>query len=453
MSVPPDAVDPRAASADASEQSEPVIGEVVGDRYRIVSLLARGGMARVYTGHDMRLDRDVAIKVLAAPYAGNADFAARFLAEARAVAALSHPNLVHVYDSGASGPLRYIVMELLVDYRSLRTVIAERDRLPPVEATAIARDVLAGLGAVHEHGLVHCDVKAGNIMVGPGPTKLIDFGIARAPHVASAERTSLGSLHAMAPEQLRGDQLTPSSDLFAVGAVLYVALTGRVPYPGDDAEAVVASQEAGRPPAPSSVVGGIVPRLDGVVLQALDADPARRFESAAAMSHALEVAAAAPVVTRVSDETTRVVAVAPAPLQADLPPPSPAPLRAGVSARRHPARRSNAPILALLLLATVAVAAVAVLLTRDSSHPGSGGNDAGSVATPTLAAGMVRVPDTIGLSEADAEAKARAAGLNWTIRWKKSKTHEPGVYDQEPRPGEVVKAGDRFTMFAYRPTD
>lgn len=442
MSVPPDAVDPRAASADASDRSEPAIGQVVGDRYRIVSLLARGGMARVYRGHDVRLDRDVAVKVLAAPYAGNGDFAARFLAEARAVAALSHPNLVHVYDSGASGPLRYIVMELLVGYRSLRTVLGERDRLPLAEAAAIALDVLAGLAAVHEHGLVHCDVKAGNIMVGPGPTKLIDFGIARAPHVASSERSSLGSLHAMAPEQLRGDELTPSSDLFAVGAVLYVALTGRVPYPGDDPEAVVASQEAGLPPAPSSLVDGVAPRVDAVILQALDAEPRRRFTSAAAMSHALEVATASPAAPRGADDTTRVVAVSPAPQSAEA------------RIRSRPPPKSRAPILALLLFATLAVAAVALLLTRDSSHPGaSPGHDAGSVATPTLAAGMVRVPDTIGLSEADAEAKARAAGLDWTIRWKKTKEHESGVYDQEPAPGAVVRAGSRFTMFAYRPAD
>ena len=440
--MPPDAVDPRAASADASDPSEPAIGQVVGDRYRIVSLLARGGMARVYRGHDVRLDRDVAVKVLAAPYAGNADFAARFLAEARAVAALSHPNLVHVYDSGASGPLRYIVMELLVGYRALRAVLAERERLPPAEATAIALDVLAGLAAVHEHGLVHCDVKAGNIMVGPGPTKLIDFGIARAPHVASAERSSLGSLHAMAPEQLRGDELTPSSDLFAVGAVLYVALTGRVPYPGDDAEAVVASQEAGRPPAPSSLVDGVAPRVDAVILQALDSEPTRRFASAAAMSHALEVATASPVVARRAEDTTRVVALAATPRRVEA------------LARSRRAARSRAPILALLLFATLAVAAVAVLLTRDSSVPGAPrGNDAGSVATPTLADGMVRVPDTIGLSEADAEAKARVAGLNWTIRWKKTKEHPSGVYDQEPAPEAVVKAGSRFTMFAYRPAD
>ncbi|HEX5397207.1 MAG TPA: protein kinase [Candidatus Limnocylindria bacterium] len=449
--MPPDASHPRAESADASERSDPAIGQVVGDRYRIVSLVARGGMARVYQGHDRRLDRDVAVKVLAAPYAGNADFAARFLAEARAVAALSHPNLVHVYDSGISGALSFIVMELLVDYRSLRAILAERQRLPADEATALAAEVLAGLRAAHEHGLVHCDVKAGNIMIGPGPTKLIDFGIARAPHVVSAETTSLGSLHAMAPEQLRGDELTPSSDLFAVGAVLYVALTGRVPYPGDDPEAVVASQEMGRPPAPSTLVDGIAPRLDAVVLQALDADPARRFESAAAMSRALDVASAPAAVARGSDETTRVVAVASPPPHADLG--ARPPREAGVPARRRPVRRSTAPILAVLLLATLAVAAIAILLTRDSSVPGAGGNDAGSVATPTLGAGMVRVPDTIGLSETDAEAKARAAGLNWTIRWKESATHEPGIYDQEPQPGEVVKTGDRFTMFAYRPSD
>jgi serine/threonine-protein kinase len=431
--------DPGTGRDETRDASQPVIGQIVGGRYRIDALIARGGMARVYRSRDLRLDRDVAVKILAAPYADTPAFAERFLAEARAVAGVSQPNLVHVYDSGSSDGLRYIVMELLDGYRSLRSVLAERERLPPAEVIGIVRQLLAGLAVVHEHGLVHCDVKPGNVMAGREPVKLIDFGIARAPHVVSAERTSLGSLHAMAPEQLRGEQLTPASDLFAVGAVLYVALTGRVPYPGDEPQQVLDSAEAGRPVSPSALVDGVPPALDAVVLQALDPLPARRFESAAAMSRALQVAAGA--LDRTADDTTQMVAAAPAPAA-----PRPAAVR-----RPSPARNSTAPILMILVLATLAVAGVAWLLTRGSSvAPGA---STPPVATQTLPPGRVRVPNTVGLTEAEGEAQARRAGLNWTIRWQQTNAHRPGIYDQEPAAGEVVSSGSRFTMFAYRPAD
>lgn len=433
----------------ARDATEPVVGRVVGERYRIDAMLARGGMARVYRGHDLRLDRDVAIKVLAAPYAHTPAFADRFLEEARAVAGLSDPNLVHVYDSGASDGLRYIVMELLDGYRSLRSVLAERGRLPPGEAIPIVRELLAGLSVVHAHGLVHCDVKPGNVMVGREPVKLIDFGIARAPHIASAERTSLGSLHAMPPEQLRGEELSPASDLFAVGAVLYVALTGRVPYPGDDPAEVLAAQEAGRPVPPSMLVPGIPAALDGVALQALEPLPARRFESAAAMARALEVADHGLASRR--DETTQLVALPPA---AQAPQPAAARAATGRVSRRRPGpQRSNAPILLVLVLAMLALAGVGWLLTRGSFPGFAPAASERPAATQTLPPGTVRVPDTIGLSEADAEAKARAAGLDWTIRWQESADHQPGIYDQEPAAGGIVRAGSRFTMYAYRPVD
>ena len=272
-------------------------------------------------------------------------------------------------------------------------------------------------------------------MVGPGATKLIDFGIARAPHVASAERTSLGSLHAMAPEQLRGDQLTPSSDLFAVGAVLYVALTGRVPYPGDDAEAVVASQEAGRPPAPSSLVDGIVPRLDGVVLQALDADPARRFESADAMVARPGGRRPRPRSHRGFRRDDPGRPWSPAPRQAIPPAPSPD-RRAGPSAGRHPARRSRAHP-GLLLLATLAVAAPfcsAPGAAATSPAPGGGTPDQRQPRRRSLAAGKWRVPDTIGLSEADAEAKARDAGLTGPSVEEVERAQQPGSTTRSPAP-------------------
>jgi serine/threonine-protein kinase len=252
-----------------NDPADELVGRVLGARYRVDALIARGGMARVYRAHDTRLDRDVAVKVLSRPYADSPDFTRRFLGEARTAASLSHANLVHVYDSGATDGLHYMVMELLERYRSLRAVLAERGRLPLGEAVRLAREVLAGLEVVHAHGLVHADVKAGNVMIGPGPTKLIDFGIARGPRSVSDDGTSLGSLHAMSPEQLRGDALTPASDVFAVGVVVYQALTGRVPYPGEDPTEVAGEQQARRVPPPSSLAPGIGERLDRVVLQAL----------------------------------------------------------------------------------------------------------------------------------------------------------------------------------------
>lgn len=451
-SPPPDGPDGR--SSTAAEGTD-LIGRVLGERYRIDALVARGGMARVFRARDLRLDRDVALKILSNPYAESADFTRRFLGEARTAASLSHPNLVHVYDSGASDGLHYMVMELLVGYRSLQAGIAERGTLPAAEAVGVAREVLAGLDVVHEHGLVHADVKAANVMVGPGPSKLIDFGIARGPRVVTDDGTSLGSLHAMSPEQLRGDDLGPESDLFAVGVVLYQALTGAVPYPGDDPNEVAKRQAAGAPPPPSSIAMRVSDRLDQVVLQALNPERALRFNTAPAMSHALEIALAdavdlPPVVRR--DETTRVVRVRR----------KPARLRAwrgqpGGQGSGRPGRRA-APWLALAVLAAIVVTVAFVVNAGDAlpSVPGSRASASqtpSAAATPSLAPGKVRVPDTIGMSEQQAEAAARASGLRWEIRWQEAAGQTPGIYDQEPEAGSVVDRGSRFTMYAYRQPD
>lgn len=445
MSVPPHSADlgPSGGLPMASDPApDPLLGQVLGGRYRIAGLLARGGMAHVYRARDARLDRDVALKVLSRAYADSADFGSRFRAEARAAASLSHLNLVHVYDSGAEGELRYIVMELLEGYRSLRTEIAERERLASAEAVDIAGEVLAGLQVVHAHGLLHCDVKAANVMVGSGPTKLIDFGIARAPHAVTQDGTSLGSLHAMAPEQLRGEELTAATDLFAVGAVLYVALTGRVPFAGEDPAQVAAAQESGHPTPPSELVAGIDPRLDQVVLQALETEPALRFHSASEMSRALDVASGDPQPgAPPADETTQLVRLARRPRGRHV---------------GRPRRQWAVPVLAVAVLAAGVVLGIGLGLNGGLGRSTRGGvpraADASSAQpTPSLAPGKVRVPKTIGLSEKQGEALGRAAGLEWTIRWQESAEQSPGIYDQQPSTGTIVDTGSRFTMFAYRP--
>ena len=256
-----------------------LVGSSLAGRYRIDSLLARGGMARVYRARDERLDRDVAVKVLSTPYADDPAFTGRFLDEARAAASLSHPSLVHVYDSGSDGDTHYIVMELLDRHRTLRDILSERSRMPPSDVLRIGRELLAGLRVVHERGLVHCDVKPANVMLGPGVAKLIDFGIATAPHDGLEGETSIGSLHSMSPEQLHGEALSPASDLFSLGVVLYEALTGRPPYPGETPEEVSQAHAAGRVRPPSTLAEGIPGRLDAAILQALRREPAARFRS------------------------------------------------------------------------------------------------------------------------------------------------------------------------------
>lgn len=447
----------------AASDPDALLGRLLADRYRIESELARGGMATVYRAVDERLDRPVAVKVLGARYAAQPAFVERFLSEARTAASLTHPNLAHVYDSGSDGTRHFIVMELLEQHVSLRASLRDRGPLEPVEAARIGLEVLAGLEPLHDHGLVHCDVKPGNVMIGRDATKLIDFGIARPTDGPMDGSTSIGSLQAMSPEQLRGEALTPASDLFAVGVLLYECLTGRVPFPGSSPEEVADSHRRD-PEPPSRLASGIGPRMDGVVLQALRQDPRRRFASAAAMTTALrsaldELRAGAPVPVG-DDDTTAVHPIVPpeeaAPQPATPQPATPQP--AGLPPA-PPRPRSTRGRWVLPVAALVAVPGLVLAIVLLGTPPADGRGDASPTATtrateasaaPTIPAGMVRVPNTIGMTEAEAQAAAEAAGLAWRIEWRRVPGRPPGIYRQDPEPGALVAPGSPFVMQAYR---
>ncbi|HEY8168965.1 MAG: Stk1 family PASTA domain-containing Ser/Thr kinase [Candidatus Limnocylindrales bacterium] len=267
----------------------PQIGELLGDRYRLTELLGEGGMATIFLGHDTKLERDVAIKVLRPEYGRDAAFVARFKQEANAAASLSHPNVVQVYDYGTDDAGPYIVMEY-VDGQDLGEILRDRGFVPSAAAARIAMQVADGLAAAHAMGIVHRDVKPSNVLVSvAGQVKVADFGIARA--LSEAQLTlpgqTLGSVRYLSPEQARGEAVGAATDIYALGLVLSEMLTGRPVWTGDTAGAVAMARLTEDPPAPSSIRADVNPALDSIVKKALARDPAQRFGSAGAFSDAL----------------------------------------------------------------------------------------------------------------------------------------------------------------------
>jgi serine/threonine protein kinase len=266
------------------------IGNVLGGRYRLVELLGQGGMATIYRARDNQLERDVAVKILRPEYGRDPSFIARFRMEARSAAALNHPNVVAVYDYGADEFGPFIVMEL-VDGEDMASIIRRSGPLPPRQAARLAAESARAIAAAHQLGVVHRDIKPGNILVtSDGRVKVADFGIARAMAEAqiTLPGTTLGSVHYFSPEQARGEPTTAASDLYSLGIVLYELLTGRRPFLGDSAAAVALARLSGPIPSPSDVRGGIPPPLDAIVMRALALQPQDRFESAGQMASALE---------------------------------------------------------------------------------------------------------------------------------------------------------------------
>jgi eukaryotic-like serine/threonine-protein kinase len=256
----------------------PFIGRLLDGRYAVTARIAHGGMATVYLALDTRLDRQVALKVMHAELARDDDFVRRFIGEAKSVARLSHQNVVAVFDQGADGPFLYLAMEY-VPGRTLKEVLRERGRFSPAAALDIMTGVLDGLAAAHASGVVHRDVKPENVLLtADGRVKVADFGLARAYAAAGNTRAGLliGTVAYLPPEQVSGASTGPRGDVYSAGVVLFELLTGRPPFTGDTPLSVAYQHVNSGVPAPSSVVPGIPPEVDQLVLAATSRDPARR---------------------------------------------------------------------------------------------------------------------------------------------------------------------------------
>jgi eukaryotic-like serine/threonine-protein kinase len=272
---------------------------ILSKRYRVEETLGEGGMARVYRGIDEVLGRPVAIKVLAERHAGDDKFVTRFRREAQAAAALNHPNVVSVFDTGDDEQAHYIVMEY-VEGETLADLLRRERPLDPGLAARIAEEVATALQAAHDRQLVHRDVKPGNVMIDQeGRIKVMDFGIARAAADDALTQTGtvLGTAAYLSPEQARGDAVDARSDIYSLGCVLYEMLSGRAPFTGDSAVSIAFRHVNDRPDPPSAHHPGIPPELESVTMRALEKDPARRYQSADEFREALVGARAAGVDT------------------------------------------------------------------------------------------------------------------------------------------------------------
>jgi eukaryotic-like serine/threonine-protein kinase len=255
---------------------------VLSDRYQVEARIGAGGMAEVYRGFDQVLNRTVAIKVLLPQMARDTSFVARFRREAQAAARLNQPNIVGVYDTGADDGTQYIVMEF-IEGQTLGEFMATGRRPTPVQSAEIAQKICAAIAAAHAQGVIHRDIKPGNVMITrDGVIKVMDFGIARVLGPETAPQTSavLGTASYLSPEQAQGGPVDARTDIYSLGAVLYELLTGRPPFTGDSPVAVAYKQVNETPAVPSSLNPDVPARLDAVVMKALSKNPSNRYQTA-----------------------------------------------------------------------------------------------------------------------------------------------------------------------------
>ncbi|MCU1606444.1 MAG: Two component serine/threonine protein kinase with sensor(S) [Modestobacter sp.] len=410
-------------------------GRTFGSRYELSTLIATGGMGQVWQARDTLLNRDVAVKVLRSEYTGDPTFVARFRAEAQLSAGLVHPNIATLFDYGEVWPetgdgehLAYLVMEL-VRGESLSALMAREGRLGSPGTLDIVRQSAAGLAAAHEAGVVHRDVKPGNVLLAfDGRVKITDFGVAQSAASVSLTETGqvIGTAHYLSPEQAQGARATPASDVYALGVVAYECLAGRRAFEGENSVQIALKQIRETPAPLPDDVPEAVRRL---VERAIVKDPAERFPDGAAFRDAIDdVIAGRPMRGAVPDAPTSVLpaagavplrGTAPIPAADGQPFPDPEPDRG----RR---RRLLLPVLALLALAAIVAGTLQVVGGATTSAESATPSPTTASATPASSSPVPTAPpvlmvalstrDYVGRPVAEVQAELLARGLQVALR-------------------------------------
>ena len=400
-------------------------GELVANRYELEEVVGTGGMSSVYRALDTLLERHVALKILHPHYGDDAEYVERFRREARSVAQLSHPNIVTVIDRGESDGQQYIVFEY-VDGESLKQLVDRSGPLPARRVVELGLQIADALAFAHQHGLVHRDVKPQNVLINAdGEAKVTDFGIARSldvEHGVTQTGTVLGTSNYLSPEQARGQTVSPATDVYSLGVVLFELLTGEVPFPGENFVAVAMKHINEPPPSLLEKRPDVPVRLVYAIERALAKDPADRFPSMDALAAELRAC-----LVEVGEPDAAKTFIQPA-----------AVLKESRPHRARSGRRSRWPIVLLVLLA-IAAAVVAILALRgsnsDKSSQGTNGGT-GSGGIVTLSASRAFDPYGSG-GEHDSYASRATDGdpaTYWDTEHYNSGLGKPGV-------GLVLDAG------------
>jgi len=469
------------------------MNRILNGRYRIDGVVGDGGMAVVYRGWDLVLNRVVAVKVLREQYATNDSFLARFRREAQSAAGLSHPNIVNVYDVGRDGDTWYIVQEL-IDGTDLATLIRQRGQFSVPDAIEVMAQIAPALDYAHSRGIIHRDIKPHNILIDArGTAKVVDFGIAKGINdiKMTDAGTALGTAGYISPEQATGAPLTAASDLYSAGVVMYEMLTGRLPFVGDTAVSVAMQHVRNAPPPPSRFNAKIPRPIEAVIMRAMEKLPDRRYLSGAEMVSALRgnpvpgpvqtVAIAGGAATYGLSEETRPLAMdGPRMRVATVPPvrngtrrvdATPAPRRAtgpglgtwllgivllgGLLALVYLgyklANASNAPAAtpssATTTTLPIAAATATPLVTPKASA--SAGVTPSVGVTPTLDPNAIEVPNLAGLYQPQAADELRKRGLGLGKETQRTNETVPRgqILDQTPKPGDKAKRDTQIGIF------
>ncbi len=387
----------------------PQPGDLIADRYELEELVGTGGMSSVFRARDRQLERRVAIKILHQHYADDPEYLERFRREARAVAQLSHPNIVTVIDRGDDDGRQYIVFED-VEGENLKEFVLRSGRLPVRRALELALAVADGLAFAHDQGLVHRDVKPQNVLLSrEGEVKVTDFGIARSLHVdhgVTQTGTVLGTGEYLAPEQASGQPVSPATDVYSLGVVLWELLTGDVPFVGDSFVAVALRHVNEPPPHLRECRPDVSPRLDAAVDRALVKDPARRFPSMRAFAKELRacLTEADGNALPPDDDLAMTLVTAPTPAPARDRPPA----RSG---RRRPL------VWALLALAVAGAAFAAVVLLGGAGHHNGGSGGGGPTGAAVHLNGVGDVYSNPGHPDSHANTAPSATDGSASTSW------------------------------------